>query len=35
MSADEIIFYFSIFVGVRVIFWAYYMISEYNKVGKD
>ena len=35
MNADKVVLYFSIFVGVCVIFWAYFMISEYNKVSKD
>lgn len=35
MNADNIVFYFSIFVGICVIIWAYFMIREYDRVGKD
>jgi hypothetical protein len=35
MNADKIVLYFSVFVVVCVLIWAYFMISEYDKVGKD
>lgn len=35
MNADDFVIYFSIFVGFCVIIWAYFMIREYDKVGKD
>ena len=35
MSADNIVFYFSIFVGACVLIWAYVMIREYDKAGRN
>ncbi len=35
MSANDIILYFSIFVGICVIIWAYFMINQYDKVNKE
>lgn len=35
MTADDIVFYFSIFVGICVVIWAYFMIYEYNRAGKN
>ena len=35
MSADNIVLYFSVFVGICVIIWAYVMINEFNKISKN
>ncbi len=35
MNANDIVLYFSIFVAICVIIWAYFMISAYDKVGKN
>ena len=35
MSADNIVLYLSIFVGICVFIWAYVMINEFNKASKD
>jgi len=35
MNVNNIVLYFSIFVAVCVLFWAFFMINEFNKVSKD
>jgi uncharacterized membrane protein len=35
MSADKIVLYFSIFVVAFVLVWAYFMIRQYDKTGRN
>ena len=35
MTADDIVFWFSIIVSALVVIWAYFIIRAYNNIGRD